>query len=226
MDANKTSSRGDQTRQALLQAAIEIFGRDGFHAASTRAIASEAGANQALIGYHFGGKRGLYLAAFESIAEQVGARMQPVMASVTEQISSLDADADDCTPVAVDCMISMFSAALDLFGKASSSPWVRLIMREQLDPDEGIEILYGGIFGVMLDMLTRLVALASGGEESQQAVRLQAIMLLGEMLIFITARGTLRQHMGWEQLEAPQLTAIKQQIQVQLHRYFDVEPDQ
>jgi AcrR family transcriptional regulator len=224
MDANKTSSRGDQTRQALLQAAIEIFGRDGFHAASTRAIASEAAANQALIGYHFGGKRGLYLAAFESIAEQVGARMQPVMESVTEQISSLDAD--DCTPVAVDCMVSMFSAALDLFGKASSSPWVRLIMREQLDPDEGIEILYGGIFGVMLDMLTRLVALASGGEESQQAVRLQAIMLLGEMLIFITARGTLRQHMGWEQLEAPQLTAIKQQIQVQLYRYFDVEPDQ
>jgi AcrR family transcriptional regulator len=226
MDANKTSSRGDQTRQALLRAAIEIFGRDGFHAASTRAIAAEAGANQALIGYHFGGKRALYLAAFESIAEQVGARMQPVLESVSAQISGLDAHSDDPTVVSVEGMVTMFSAALDLFGNASSSPWVRLIMREQLDPDQGIEILYGGIFGVMLNLLTRLVALASGGEESQEAVRLQAIMLLGEMLIFITARGTLRQHMGWEQLEAPQLAAIKQQIQVQLHRYYDLEPDQ
>ncbi len=226
MDESKVPSRGDQTRQALLQAAIEIFGRDGFHAASTRAIATEAGANQALIGYHFGGKRALYLAAFESIAEQVGARMQPVMASVSEQISSLDADAEDCIPVSVECMLTMFSAALDLFGKASSSPWVRLIMREQMDPNQGIEILYGGIFGVMLNLLTRLVALASGGDESQEAVRLQAIMLLGEMLIFITARGTLRQHMGWEKLEAPQLAAIKRQIQVQLHRYFDLELNQ
>ena len=226
MDANKTASRGDQTRQALLQAAIEIFGRDGFHAASTRAIASEAGANQALIGYHFGGKRALYLAAFESIAEQVGARMQPVMVSVTEQISNLDTDAENCTSVSVDCIVTMFSAALDLFGKESSSPWVRLIMREQLDPDQGIEILYGGIFGVMLKLLTRLVALASGGEESQEALRLQAMMLLGEMLIFIIARGTLRQHMGGEKLEAPQVAAIKQQIREQLHRYFDLEPDQ
>jgi AcrR family transcriptional regulator len=224
MEKNKTPSRGDQTRQALLRAAIEIFGRDGFHAASTRAIATEAGANQALIGYHFGGKRALYLAAFESIAEQVGVRMQPVLESVAAEVSSLDTDSDDPTVVCVEGMVSLFSAALDLFGNAAYSPWVRLIMREQLDPDQGIEILYGGIFGVMLNLLTRLVALASDGDESQEAVRLQALMLLGEMLIFITARGTLQQHMGWEQLEAPQLASIKQQMRVQLHRYFNLEP--
>ena len=40
-------SRGDQTREALVAAAMDIFGRDGFHAASTRAIARAAGANQA-----------------------------------------------------------------------------------------------------------------------------------------------------------------------------------
>ncbi|HET6470821.1 MAG TPA: TetR family transcriptional regulator, partial [Pseudomonadales bacterium] len=45
-----SSTRGDQTREALIDAAIEIFGRDGFRAASTRSIADAAGVNQALIG--------------------------------------------------------------------------------------------------------------------------------------------------------------------------------
>ena len=60
--ASPKVERGDITREAFIQAAIEIFGRDGFHAASTRAIAERAGANQALIGYHFRGKLGLYKA--------------------------------------------------------------------------------------------------------------------------------------------------------------------
>jgi AcrR family transcriptional regulator len=221
---DSSTSRGDQTREALLRAAIAVFGRDGFGAASTRAIASEAGANQALIGYHFGGKRGLYLAAFESIVEQVGEHIQPVIQTVEQRIAGLEPDSEDRIAIAVECMVTMFSSALDLFGSAASSPWVRLIMREQLDPEQGIEILYGGVFGDMLNLLTRLVVLARGGEESQQDVRLQAMMQLGEMLIFLTARGTLRQHMGWESLQAPQLAAIKQQIKVQLHRQFGLEP--
>ena len=73
--ASPKADRGDVTREALIKAAIEIFGRDGFHAASTRAIAERAGANQALIGYHFRGKLGLYHATFEYIIGKIAARI-------------------------------------------------------------------------------------------------------------------------------------------------------
>src|SRR5690606_39441765 len=74
--------RGEGTRAALIEAATRVFGRDGFHAATTKAIAREAGANQALISYHFGGKEGLYTAVVEHIVESMGARIGPVVAEV------------------------------------------------------------------------------------------------------------------------------------------------
>jgi AcrR family transcriptional regulator len=49
MSNKQAFSRGELTREALLSAALELFGHPGFDAASTRAIAERAGANQALI---------------------------------------------------------------------------------------------------------------------------------------------------------------------------------
>ena len=81
MTETKPSSRSDQTRETLILAALQVFGRYGFDGASTRAIAKAAGVNLALIGYHFGGKRGLYLAVFEHIGRQMQQRMVPVAAA-------------------------------------------------------------------------------------------------------------------------------------------------
>src|SRR5262245_12691635 len=55
------------TRTRLLEAGLDHFGRVGFEGANIRAIAAAAGANIAAINYHFGGKRGLYLAVANHI---------------------------------------------------------------------------------------------------------------------------------------------------------------
>lgn len=54
---------GDARRNALLEAAIELFAEHGFEGASARAITSRAEANVAAIKYYFGDKTGLYHAA-------------------------------------------------------------------------------------------------------------------------------------------------------------------
>ncbi|WP_338766441.1 CerR family C-terminal domain-containing protein [Massilia sp. METH4] len=59
----KTRSDGEQSRERLLQAAMRLFGAQGFNATSTREIALAAGANVAAIAYYFGDKAGLYRAA-------------------------------------------------------------------------------------------------------------------------------------------------------------------
>jgi AcrR family transcriptional regulator len=50
----------EATRRALVEAATGIFAEHGYERGSVRLITSAAGANQAAITYHFGGKDGLY----------------------------------------------------------------------------------------------------------------------------------------------------------------------
>lgn len=52
------------TKDAILESALELFALAGYDATSTRAIAQKSGANLSAISYHFGGKEGLYKAVF------------------------------------------------------------------------------------------------------------------------------------------------------------------
>lgn len=59
---------GEQnTRDRLLQAAIEVFAEFGYEAATIREICSRADANVAAVHYHFGDKRRLYEAIYDTL---------------------------------------------------------------------------------------------------------------------------------------------------------------
>ncbi|MCM0753881.1 CerR family C-terminal domain-containing protein [Desulfovibrio aminophilus] len=57
----------EQTKQALLRAAVRVFGAKGFQSATVREICQAAGANVAAVNYHFGGKEALYAAVLELV---------------------------------------------------------------------------------------------------------------------------------------------------------------
>jgi AcrR family transcriptional regulator len=59
----KPRADGEQSRERLLQAAMQLFAAQGYNNTSTREIALAAGANVAAISYYFGDKAGLYRAA-------------------------------------------------------------------------------------------------------------------------------------------------------------------
>jgi AcrR family transcriptional regulator len=69
------------TREALLRASTELFALSGFDGVSVEEIAARAGVNKALISYHFGGKRGLYLAILHTTFEAVLQRLRELEAS-------------------------------------------------------------------------------------------------------------------------------------------------
>ena len=56
----RLASRPDDTRARLLKAAIDVFAERGYENATIREICTRAGANVALIHYHFGDKLELY----------------------------------------------------------------------------------------------------------------------------------------------------------------------
>ncbi len=53
------------TREAILQAARDAFGRRGYTATSLRAVAASAGVDPALVLHYFGSKQALFVAAVE-----------------------------------------------------------------------------------------------------------------------------------------------------------------
>jgi AcrR family transcriptional regulator len=67
----KTRARpGAETRQRIVDAALDVLKREGFAGATSRAIARAGGFNQALIFYHFGSLDALLLAALDHTSAQ------------------------------------------------------------------------------------------------------------------------------------------------------------
>jgi AcrR family transcriptional regulator len=204
-----SSTRGDSTREALIGAAIDVFGRDGFDAASTRAISEAAGVNQALIGYHFGGKPGLYLAVLKSIADNVVARLGPLIASIETQLEDREvADAGR----AVALLQQITDAMVTMLTSDASTAWARLILREQQDPSEGFDVLYEGIMHRLLAVTTRLVARALPAGATVEHCKLTALTVIGQALTFRAARAAAMRYMDWPRLTALEIKAIQAQL--------------
>lgn len=58
--ATSRQQQRDQTRSRILAAAVKVFARSGYEAASLAGIARAAGVNKALVQYHFGTKKQLW----------------------------------------------------------------------------------------------------------------------------------------------------------------------
>ncbi len=72
-------TRGDRTRAALISAARTRFAALGFEGALGAEIASDAGVTEPSIGFHFGSKRGLFLAVMEAYYADARAEFDDVV---------------------------------------------------------------------------------------------------------------------------------------------------
>ncbi len=210
--------RGDATRAALLQAAIEVFARDGYQAASTREIAIRAGANQAAIGYHFGAKHGLYLAAFELIDQSVSARLKPVLDSIAPRVVALDAADPGGKAMAFECAATIVTELVGIFGAASAGDWVRLIMREQQDPTEAFEMIYRDSIQPALALLDTLLAILRDESQAGQPCKVHSLLLWGQMFAFLAARATTLRHLQRPHLGDAELDVLRTEMIAALGR--------
>ncbi|MCI0547175.1 MAG: TetR/AcrR family transcriptional regulator [Candidatus Rokubacteria bacterium] len=69
------------TREALLGAAADLFAERGYDGVPLSSIAARARVNKAMIRYHFGGKRGLYLSILTTAFAEIVARAEELAAA-------------------------------------------------------------------------------------------------------------------------------------------------
>jgi AcrR family transcriptional regulator len=226
-DADETApaARGDTTREALVRAAIAIFGRDGFGAASTRAISEAAGVNQALIGYHFGGKPGLYRAAITFIADSVASRIGPLVTAIETELARDEPAGAGAKAAqrAVELLHELTDAFVEMLTSEESSAWARLILREQQDPSEAFDILYDGIMHRLLGVAARLVGRARRGRATPEEAKLTALTILGQALVFRAARAAVLRQMGWSRIASGEIQGIQAELRRNVAAMLAVE---
>ncbi|QBM75157.1 DUF1956 domain-containing protein [Sphingomonas sp. AAP5] len=185
------------SRAALLDIAIREFGEKGLDGASTRSIAKAAGTAMSAITYHFGGKRGLYLAAAEHIARS----MREVLA-----VGDLS-DGQDNARWKIHAILNRLA---DKMLSDQSEGWSLFIIREQLRPSEAFTCFYNEAIGQSISRLAALVELSTGA--APDVARLTAALLFGHVTALRSTRATLLRVLERPTMDEESMTSIKRRV--------------
>lgn len=217
--AGQAAAGTADTRMRLIGAGLDIFGRAGFEAASTRAIAAAAGANIAAIKYHFGSKHGLYLAVARHIAERVAAAMGGPAGDAAEMLSAGPPDREAAKAM----LMRLVAGAVRLLViDPQAERWARFILREQFEPTEAFDIMYATFMGRMHVIVARLVAVLLGLDPDSREAKLEAFALMGQVLVFRIARAAVLKRLDWHNIGSSEGELIVAQLARSIERLSPV----
>ncbi|WP_157019274.1 CerR family C-terminal domain-containing protein [Mesorhizobium xinjiangense] len=213
MKSNEPTNRpasapsAEQTRKALIGAALKLFGGKGFDGTSTRELAAAAGANIGSIAYHFGGKEGLHMAAADHIVETVQTMARQALG---------DFDAPRAAPPDAETAREQLFQVLErmihfVVARPESGEIVQFLLRELAHPSAALDRIYAGVFEPVHKRLCTLWELATGEAAESEETRLIMFTLIGQVVYFRIGREAVRRRMGWCDLgtmEAERIAAI------------------
>jgi TetR/AcrR family transcriptional regulator, regulator of cefoperazone and chloramphenicol sensitivity len=200
---SRKDSKGEATKERMIVAALELFGRKGFESVGAREIALAAKVPLSAIPYHFGTKETLYRAALQ----RTSSRMAPLVAGAVADAKQvlLKGSASDAKAE----IAKLLTVLLEVVAcNPESESWARLLLREHLDPGPAFEIVYTDTTRGILEILAALIAKASNQHVDDKAVLIEAFARLGEVLIFRTARTAIIRRMGWSDLGTVETNSI------------------
>ncbi len=200
--------RGEQARQQLLAAAIELFGELGVKGATTRDIALRAGQNIAAITYYFGSKEGLYQAVAQWIADYLQQGFQPLLEEIERYLQqpAPQRDPQHCR-LYIQRGLMAFS---QLMTQQETLNLSKIMSREQLAPTAAYQLIHQQVIAPLHQIMTQLLAGYTGAPVNAEKTILHTHALLGEVLAFRVARETIRLQAGWQEIGAPQTALINE----------------
>jgi TetR/AcrR family transcriptional regulator, regulator of cefoperazone and chloramphenicol sensitivity len=202
-------ARGAETRQRIVLAALELFGRDGYERTSTRDIAARAEVNAPVLQYYFDGKGGLYSACAEYMSSRIRDMLQPILDIVQARLNKKISRAGliDCV-----CLVYERTAEFMLLNPELEC-WTRFIMWNDRDevPPKARKLIDEGIGSDMRTLLREVIGRITGKDPDDADTRIRVLTLGGQLSVFNVARQHSLEFIGWEAVDQKalrQLTAI------------------
>ncbi|KVL25167.1 CerR family C-terminal domain-containing protein [Burkholderia sp. MSMB1835] len=203
-------ARGDETRQRIIEAAIELFGERGFAGASTREIAARAGVNAPALQYYFENKEGVYRACVETIAESGWQVFAPAVGHARAML-----DADASVDELIDAFIGLLRALSDRMFTAPKTMNQRMFFaREQggQEPASASEILMTRMRKPLNDVCAELIGRITGRPADDSVTRLRALSLFGQLTVFHIAQRSALQLLEWDAFDGERAALVTETI--------------
>lgn len=161
-----------QVQQRLLDAAERLFCEKGFDGTSIRDITSEAKCNVAAVNYHFSGKDNLYQKVFQ---RHMRALREVRLAGIEKVMSEND--------VTLERLLRAFAMVFiePLLDKSRGGPFMKLMIREMLDPRLPRKMFVEELAGPTLNALGKGIGSICPGLDQQKIV-LSVISVVGQLI--------------------------------------------
>ena len=163
-------TRSAETRRRLLEAALEVFAREGYRRATIQQICSRAAVNIAAANYHFGSKAGLYAAVFAHASRRADEIPTPLPGSGTPPEERLRIH-----------VTSFLSRLLD----PDRPAWMaQLIAREMIEPTPALDRLVRRRMRANHAQIAAAIGELLGSEASADTVRLCTLSVIAQCVFY------------------------------------------
>ena len=188
------ASRGALARERMVLAALDLFGRHGFDATTTRMIAQAASMNLGAIPYYFGTKEDLYAEAAGHLASFIEQAQAGPLARLREQ-SALTSNVPQLIDMVVAFLLS--ETRLLLADKVPSS-WVQFFLRAQTEHGEAFERVFAQVVEPVQQCLNEVVARIMQRPPEDFHARTLSFFLLHQFICLRLADSVLMRRLQWD----------------------------
>lgn len=195
------------TRQRMLHVALDLFGRHGFDATTTRMLTQAAGVNLGAIPYHFGSKEALYAQAAEHLASVIAQLQGPTLDRLQEAAARTTE-----RPALIDLLVDfMCTHARTLLAGEVPSSWVQFYLRAHNEQGEH-GLAFERIFSEVLEPahveVCRIVARICDRPAHAFEVRALACLAFHQVMGLGLSDAVLLRRMGWTALTPERVEAL------------------
>lgn len=193
-------STSNETRQRLLEAAGEVFARQGFRNATIREICRRARANLAAVNYHFGDKDRLYLAVL--VDAHTRAR---------EKYPLFSGDSEDIPP-ALRLRAFIHDLMFSLVDEGMPAWCSKLMAREMIEPTTALDTLVEKMLRPMAEKLRAIVRELLGAGVTDDQVRYCQLSIVSQCVHYRHARPVIQRLFPQQNFEAVDIQALVDHI--------------